>query len=148
MVLKGTICWSGHLQIDHLAGWSATIWMHIKFSILNLSKYIYLNIFFYFNHVVWCRWNIKRTWDMTTQRDLQFYRNELEVHDYFGIIWEPYTDKILHNLPMVCREGSHYGGPRFHWSILRLWRCMFQTESSVTLGLCSLFLMSSTNWLG
>ena len=43
---------------------------------------------------------------MTPQRDLQFYRQKLDILDYSVIIWEPYPDDILEILPQVCREGS------------------------------------------
>jgi len=43
---------------------------------------------------------------MTPQRNLQFYRNEFDVQDRFGVIWEPYTNEILQTLPPICGEGS------------------------------------------
>jgi len=43
---------------------------------------------------------------MTPQRDLQFYRNELDMLDRVGVIWEAYTTEILESLPAVCREES------------------------------------------
>jgi len=46
---------------------------------------------------------------MTLQRYLQFYRNKLDVLDCFGVIWEPYTNKILESLSPVCK-GLRYGG--------------------------------------
>ena len=52
-------------QTDHSAGQTATTLMHVKLSIFNLSRDIYLNIFFCFNRIVWYRWNVERTWDMT-----------------------------------------------------------------------------------
>jgi len=41
---------------------------------------------------------------MTSQRDLQFYRNEFDVLDYFELIWEPHIDAILESLPPICRD--------------------------------------------
>jgi len=32
---------------------------------------------------------------MTPQRDLQLYKNELDVLDHCGVTWEPYTEEIL-----------------------------------------------------
>jgi len=47
-------------------------------------KYMYLfKYFFYFNIMVWYNWNVKKT---TLQRDLMFYRNELDVLNSFEII--------------------------------------------------------------
>jgi len=43
---------------------------------------------------------------MTPQRDLQFYRNELDVLDHFGVIRKSYTDVILESLPLICKDGS------------------------------------------
>jgi len=78
--------------------------MLVKFSKLNLTKCIYLNILFCFNRKVWCKWNIKRTWDMTPQQDLQFYRNKLDVQDCQRVIWEPYITDTLQSFPPVCGD--------------------------------------------
>jgi len=39
--------------------------------------------------------------DTTPQRDIQFYRNELDVLHKFAITLEPYTNNILQNLPPI-----------------------------------------------
>jgi len=31
-------------------------------------------------------WNVQRTWNMTPQRGLQFYKIEFDVQDHFGVI--------------------------------------------------------------
>ena len=56
--------------------------------------------------IVWCGTcgMSKRTWDMTPPRDLQFYRNEIDMLDRFGVIWVSYTDEIIESLPSVCKE--------------------------------------------
>jgi len=56
--------------------------------------------------MVRCKWNVDRTWDRTPQRDLQFYRYELDILDGSAIVWEPYPNDILETLTQVCREGS------------------------------------------
>jgi len=49
---------------------------------------------------------VVRTWDLTPQRDLQFYKNELDMIDRSAIVWEPYHNDVLQTLASVCREGS------------------------------------------
>ena len=44
MVLGESVYWSAHPQTDNSARWSTITWIQVKFSILNLSKYIYLNV--------------------------------------------------------------------------------------------------------
>jgi len=121
--------------------------MHVKFNILNLSKCIYLNIVFCFNRMLWCTGNVERTWDMTPQKELQFYKNELDVKDRFGVIWEPSLSRYYRLYPQFVEKDLRYGGPGLYCSVLRLWRYMFQIESSVSSGLRNISLMSSTNWL-
>jgi len=43
---------------------------------------------------------------MTPKRDLQFYKNELDVRDHLRVVWEPYSAAILQTLPPVSRESS------------------------------------------
>ena len=50
---------------------------------------------------------LDRTWDRTPQRDLQFYRNELDILDRSAVVWEPYPDEVLQTLRPIYRCGSH-----------------------------------------
>ena len=49
----------------------------------------------------------RKNLDMNPQRDLLFYRNELEVLNRFGVTWEACTDDILEILPHVCKDAFH-----------------------------------------
>jgi len=53
------------------------------------------------------RWNVDRTYDVTPQRDLQFYRSKLDVMLEPAVTWELYTDTFVQSLPPICTAGAH-----------------------------------------
>ena len=110
MILRRTVCWLAHSHTDHSAWWSAITWMQIKFSILNLSKCIYLNILFCSNHIMWCRRNVERTWDKTPQQDLQFYRNELDVQSLEGVICNHTLSRYYRLCHRSIEKASYMAG--------------------------------------
>lgn len=56
------------------------------------------------------RWNVHRTYEVP-QRDLAFYRSELDLLDRDIVVWRPYLD-LPPGLPEVCRFGHHVGRAR------------------------------------